>query len=273
MTDKYKQKDWLVQKYHEEGLSQYEIADLCDASQGTVWYWMRKHGVESETPDEPVSEKYKDREWLYEQYVDEERTNKDIAEECGVSDSTICRWKQKLDIPSRGHEMPDHVREKVSETLSGKYTGEDHHRYGATFSEETRRKMSEAKQGENNPWYGKSRPEFAEKMKGENNPSWKGGVTEDYDFRCTTQWQDFSEDVKERADWTCENCGAHGSESKLHTHHAHPVSEGGGKWDNVFIVLCHDCHFGDCQQWHSSTVQEQIAMIGGEPANLGELRD
>jgi len=47
MSDtRYKDAEWLHEQYHEKELSQYEIADKCNVSQGTVRYWMEKHGIE-----------------------------------------------------------------------------------------------------------------------------------------------------------------------------------------------------------------------------------
>jgi len=42
--------------------------------------------------------KYKDSEWLQEQYVEQDRSQVEIAEECGVSDMTIHRWREKFGI-------------------------------------------------------------------------------------------------------------------------------------------------------------------------------
>jgi len=41
---------------------------------------------------------YKNEEWLQEQYIENERTQESIASECGVSDTTIHRWRKKFDI-------------------------------------------------------------------------------------------------------------------------------------------------------------------------------
>jgi hypothetical protein len=214
-----------------------------------------------------AKKKYKNRDWLYEKYVEKELTNIEIADICDVSDATICRWKDKLDIPTRDG-TPERVREKISESVSEYHEEHGHPFEGKSHSEESKKKISEAKSGKNHQFYGESRPEFAEKMKGEKNPSWKGGTTSEMDFRKQTKWKNFSFELKEEADWTCENCGAHGSDAEIQTHHAHPVSDGGEKFDNVFIVLCKDCHGNKSSFWHNSTVGEQIAKIGGEPTSI-----
>jgi len=44
------------------------------------------------------NKRYRNAEWLQEQYIEKDRTQKEIADKCGVSDSTISRWCDKLDI-------------------------------------------------------------------------------------------------------------------------------------------------------------------------------
>lgn len=45
---------------------------------------------------------------------------------------------------------------------------------GRRHSKETRRKISEAMMGENNPMYGRERPDHSSRYLGPNNPMWKG---------------------------------------------------------------------------------------------------
>ncbi|SNR60455.1 Homeodomain-like domain-containing protein [Halorubrum ezzemoulense] len=42
--------------------------------------------------------KYKDEQWLREQYLENDGTQEEIASECGVSDSTIHRWRDRFGI-------------------------------------------------------------------------------------------------------------------------------------------------------------------------------
>ena len=51
---------------------------------------------------------YKNREWLFDKYVNEELTSAEIAEICGVGDQTILNWLHKFEIPVR----PSGVRGK-----------------------------------------------------------------------------------------------------------------------------------------------------------------
>ena len=46
-----------------------------------------------------MNEKYKDKNWLYNEYINKNRTLKEIALECGVSIVAIHNWKEKFQIP------------------------------------------------------------------------------------------------------------------------------------------------------------------------------
>lgn len=60
------------------------------------------------------SKKYRSEEWLREQYIDQDRTQTDIAEECNVSQSTIRNWRDKYNI-YKGRKCPlcDHQSESL----------------------------------------------------------------------------------------------------------------------------------------------------------------
>lgn len=45
----------------------------------------------------PSDERYKDPDWLREQLVVEDRTQADVAEECGVSNQAVWYWKDKFE--------------------------------------------------------------------------------------------------------------------------------------------------------------------------------
>lgn len=215
---------------------------------------------------------YKDKDWLMKQYTERGLSTTEIADKTTVTCGTINHWLKKHDIETRsisesieGRTISDEQRKKISKSVSEHLEENGHPFEGESHTEASKKKMSEANSGKNNPNYGKDRPEHSERMSGSSNPSYKDGRSENRDFRSKPKWEKFSFELKEGADWTCENCGAHGSDSEIQTHHAHPVSEGGDKYDNVFIILCKSCHGNTSSFWHNSTTGEQIAEIGGEP--------
>lgn len=169
--------------------------------------------------------KYKEKNWLYTQYVDNKKSTVQISEICNVSPGTISYWLEKFEINSRnlsesleGRELSDESKNKIAESVSEHLEENGHPFEGETQTDEAKEIMSEKQSGENNNLYNESRPEFAEQMTG--------------------------------------------SESEIHTHHAKPVSSGGAKYDNTFIVLCKQCHKTNYEFWHNSSVEEQLSKVG-----------
>ena len=52
----------------------------------------------SQTEKSPL---YKDKDWLIENYIDEQKSMSTLARMTGVSPMTICQWLNKFEIPTR----------------------------------------------------------------------------------------------------------------------------------------------------------------------------
>ena len=52
---------------------------------------------------------YQNKEWLYDRYVNEKKSIKQIAEICKIMPSTIRGWLKKLDIPYRSQGEAFHL--------------------------------------------------------------------------------------------------------------------------------------------------------------------
>jgi len=89
----------------------------------------------------------------------------------------------------------------------------------------------------------KHKDNIAEAMKGEGNHQWKGGVSKlNHRLRTNIRFKKWREEVFERDDWTCQDCGERGCE--LHPHHILPLAEHpefAYDIDNG-ITLCVPCH-------------------------------
>ena len=89
---------------------------------------------------------YRDPEWLAARYRDDGWTQREIADACDVSPSTVRKWMDRHGIETRDIEGENHplygetrdesVREQIAETMENR-----------EFSETTRRKISEANRG------------------------------------------------------------------------------------------------------------------------------
>ena len=65
-----------------------------------------------------MAKRYRDKTWLKKMYVDEKKTLADIADICGVSGSTISKWRDKHDLPKRSRS--ESLR-RAHGTQGGKY--------------------------------------------------------------------------------------------------------------------------------------------------------
>jgi transposase-like protein len=89
---KYRNEEWLREKYIKEGKTTREIADELDVVHSTVATWLNNHDIEAtQGRAAPSDSRLSDGEWLREQYVGERKTIQDIAEECDCSLDTARR--------------------------------------------------------------------------------------------------------------------------------------------------------------------------------------
>jgi len=161
-------------------------------------------------------------------YLVELWSMKDIGKYYNCCSQTICNIFKKYDIKARkatepsertkkkqskakkgsahpnfGKKRPDH-----SDKMKGKYKGRLH-------TEETRKKMSEAKNGL-----------YAGKYKGNQHPNWvppderKGTLNKN--IRRTNEMKEWREAVFTRDNWTCQNCNKRGG-AILHADHVYPL--------------------------------------------------
>jgi len=97
----------LEEMYHGDGMTQQEIAAEYDVTASTVSHYMQKHGVESRT-SRVTDDRLDDPEWLEEQYVANDMTMQEFADEVGCSDGTVMRRIHEFDIPvGSGSDEPD----------------------------------------------------------------------------------------------------------------------------------------------------------------------
>lgn len=232
---KYRDASWLRQKYVEEGLSGYEIAEICDIGDTTVYNWLDKHSIEAKDRTEACVKtegKHQDSDWFYEKYVEEDLSLQDIAELCGICSWTANHWREK-------HGIDTHV------TYA---TGKDHARYNSVEIE-----CANCGEPMEIP---KSRFESTERtccskecdaehrrewLKGENHPMWKGG-SKQWEYY-GSDWQQKRKEALERDGFACQDCG---DTENLHVHHIQPrrtfdETEEANKLQNL-VVLCQTCH-------------------------------
>ncbi len=173
---------------------------------------------------------YWDRDWLYREYVTEQKSAGQIAKEQGCKENNILYFLGKHQIPTR----------TMKEIRAVKYWG-----------------LS----GEANGMYGRT---------GVQSVNWKGGCTKDRQaFYSSKEWAQTSAFVWERDKSTCQNCGVHRDDfDKLfHTHHIVAFGDSielRAEPSNV-VLLCCTCHY-----WvHSKNNTEQKFIEKGGDTNGG----
>lgn len=205
---------------------------------------------------------YHDPEWLEEQYHCEGRTQKDIADECGVSPRTIRRYMNEFGIKTRelvgenhpqyGTERSEETRRKISETMQGReFTEEWKERIsdaqsGAKIPDDVKRKISESLTGISRP--DSTRKKMSVSTSRENNPMWIDGRTSDSWYG--TEWQWANKQIRRKYD-VCANCDEDGSNHHLDVHHIVPIRffandvSASATWahqEGNLILLCRPCH-------------------------------
>jgi transposase len=131
---KYKDKSWLREQYVNENQSTYDIAETCGCSDTTIRRWLDRHDIETRDSGQRITpraadKRLADRSWLYEKYVGEDESSKEIAERCNCAEETVFRWLHEHDIRQRGdigggENQAADERLTDSEWLRDQYEGE-----------------------------------------------------------------------------------------------------------------------------------------------------
>jgi len=100
IKSKYKNKDFLYQKYVIERMSTARISGLTGISRRTIYDWLIK--FEITIRERKLGYSGLDRNFLYQKYIIEEMTGTEISQLTGIAMPTIYSWLKKFDIPRRG---------------------------------------------------------------------------------------------------------------------------------------------------------------------------
>jgi 5-methylcytosine-specific restriction endonuclease McrA len=120
-------------------------------------------------------------------------------------------------------------------------TGRTHFKLGDKPSKET---LEKARYTYNKLYKGKPRPD----KQGENCYRWKGGITPiNHAIRTSVQFKSWRDQVFQRDNYTCQDCGCHNGDGKTHVLHAHHKKPFATHPELRFelsngLTLCVDCH-------------------------------
>jgi len=98
--------DWLRQEYLEKKQSSYEIAESNDFSPTTVRAWLSRHNIETRGKNARLPDRrLKNSDWVREQYLEQEKSTREISDLCGCSRKTVTFWLNEHEIEGR-HTTP-----------------------------------------------------------------------------------------------------------------------------------------------------------------------
>lgn len=121
--EKYHQISWLREKFHGEGLSYTEIANVCGVSKQTIYKSAKRVGLDTNRDT-----RYRDHDWFYEEYIEKDKTLKEISNKCGVSRVTIQDWRKKHNIPKQYPTGKNNPNTKPNDQCVTRERGQDWHK-------------------------------------------------------------------------------------------------------------------------------------------------
>jgi len=133
--------------------------------------------------------------------------------------------RDKLGRFIKNHEVPQEWRDKFRElsVIHKPHLGKKH-------SEATKKKISKSRMGKNT---------------GKNNPMWNGGISRVHKTGYwSAEYKKWRIKVFKRDNYTCQECGVHGSKFYLTAHHIKSFSKHPELRFDVKngITLCEECH-------------------------------
>jgi transposase len=169
------EKTKLEELYIEQQMTGTEIATLVGVkSSQTIYNWLDKYGIprrQGRRAQRPVTPS---KETLQELYVEQKLSIDQIWRMLGSSESSVSKLLDQYGIPKRarweqmagwnkGQPLPEEQRQHLSE-IAKQRTGPDSSRYGVELSDETRQKISDSLKGryrgpDNPQWNGGSSDE------------------------------------------------------------------------------------------------------------------
>ena len=258
----YHNEEWLRRHYWDKQMSTYEMGDIAGVSNRTIRYWMdkndvekrgnhkRTHAVTGKSPED--ASKYKTKEWLQTQYVEEDRSVVEIADMAGVTPTTICNWMDAVGVETRGPHQRDHI---IQSTASKQLSNESWLREKYEDEKLSTPKIAELvgrTQAAVAYWMRKHGVEWRDSkeaaLRGEQHPDWDGGHSLEYGG----EWIEQREKAIQRDNEQCRRCGVSRKEVQettdrdLHVHHIRKLK----RFDDLseahrlgnLITLCQNCH-------------------------------
>jgi len=199
-------RDWVEKRYVQDGWSVQQIAGFVGCSSSVARLWVHKHSLPIRGFGHGAYSI--DQDWLYDQYVVQQRSAVEIAGVSGCSVWVVIDRLARCGIPQRGKDEAMSIAHQ--------------HQRGTYGTPAYRERLSATKLGELNP-------------------SWKGGVTpERRACRNSREYEAWRQQVLDRYDWQCVVCGQFAPVA----HHLQSFCDNPDLRFEVGngMALCVDCH-------------------------------
>lgn len=95
---KYRDKKWLKNQYENEERSPAEIAERCMCAESTIYNYIAAYNLENPNPDIHSERKYRDEEWLREQFLERGKTAPEIADGIDAHYTTVSNWIDNFEL-------------------------------------------------------------------------------------------------------------------------------------------------------------------------------
>jgi len=105
----YQNKNWLKEKYKNQKLSTYQIANLCNVNPVTIWNWLNKFNIPMKWKSEYYFKHDISKKWLKTKYLREKLSTYEIAKICKVNQGVISRRLKYFGIPIRSQGESNHL--------------------------------------------------------------------------------------------------------------------------------------------------------------------
>lgn len=259
---RYRDEEWLRQKYHGEKLTYDEIASLCDCSKSVIGKWVKSHDIEPRSISEARLLAVKDDrpEWateerLRELYWDKMMSVYEIADRVGYSHQNVQHHLNRTGVNTRSLAEANRIRDGEKKYHDDVWLRDQYVEQGKStvkLAEELNTSSSAIRY-----WlikHGIPVREFSEAQQnrdqsGENHPRWNGGRAYYYG----PNWYRQRDKAIQRDNQKCRICGMKNGEHKekfdqeLHVHHIKRFADfdshkKANKLTNL-ITLCRDHHY------------------------------
>jgi transposase-like protein len=222
----------LYEQYHTLGKSTTEMAKIAGVCSSTIHNHLKKNNIKTRGPSEARDytvefEKLAEKSWLEKEYSEKQKTTRKIASGLGCTSTTVVRWLNEHNIPTREAGGSDTPFDRLAN-----YDWVFEHYVNKNESITDIAKIIGCSPAA--VWNAVQRHNIQTRVKempsGEDHPNWKGGRVGSYG----PSWPRQREKALERANYKCEHTGMTQKRHKelfggqgLNVHHIRPFREFG----------------------------------------------